>query len=114
MPHAGLLRSGPGEVEKGQAKQSELEGKIKEYEDKVKEYEAQLTDRDNQIDDLKAKLPPELPEPQMISDGTERRVCPKCGSSNYRLKEDKNKIISYDPILYAKQYVCSKCGQSWQ
>ena len=47
------------------------------------------------------------------SGSTGRRVCPNCGATGFAVKEveDRTRIISYIPKpIYAKKYVCTKCG----
>jgi len=39
------------------------------------------------------------------------RTCSKCGGSNFREDDDKNKPLSFTPpFLYAKKYTCKSCG----
>jgi chemotaxis protein histidine kinase CheA len=41
-----------------------------------------------------------------------KRVCGKCGGSNFREDDDKNKPLSFTPpFLYAKKYICKNCGK---
>ena len=52
------------------------------------------------------------PSPSMQM-GTGRRQCPNCGASGFAVKEveDKSRILSYIPKpIYAKKFVCTKCG----
>ncbi len=41
-----------------------------------------------------------------------RRVCPKCGSLNFTEQVDKENVLLYQggQPIYAKKYVCNKCG----
>lgn len=48
--------------------------------------------------------------------GTEdsgRRRCPKCGSLAFTEHTDKDKVLMYQggQPIYAKKYICNKCGE---
>lgn len=46
---------------------------------------------------------------QMLPSG--KRICGKCGNSNFREDNDKSKPLSFTPpFLYAKKYTCKSCG----
>nr|MDO8113156.1 hypothetical protein [Candidatus Sigynarchaeota archaeon] len=41
-----------------------------------------------------------------------KRVCGKCGNSNFREDDDKSKPLSFTPpFLFAKKYTCKSCGK---
>ncbi len=41
-----------------------------------------------------------------------RRVCPECGSTEFRTEEDKTQVLFQQGgmKIYAKRYICKKCG----
>ena len=41
-----------------------------------------------------------------------RRICPKCGGTDFNAVEDKTKPLHYmsGVPIYAKKYICKKCG----
>ena len=41
-----------------------------------------------------------------------RRVCPECGSTEFRTEEDKTQVLFQQGgmKIYAKRYICRKCG----
>lgn len=50
------------------------------------------------------------------SSSAEGRIkCPKCGSLQYHVQEDKDHPVSYmsGKAIYTKKYVCKKCGNTW-
>lgn len=60
--------------------------------------------------------PPSTSSPQVSgtysSPGEMERQCPQCGASGFAIKEfeDKTKILSYTPRIYAKKRICTKCS----
>ena len=41
-----------------------------------------------------------------------RRVCPECGSTEFRTEEDKSQVLFQQGgmKIFAKKYICKKCG----
>jgi hypothetical protein len=42
-----------------------------------------------------------------------RRICPDCGSTDFRTEEDKNQVLHQmgGIKIYAKKYICKQCGK---
>ncbi len=53
-----------------------------------------------------------LAKGEIKPDSESRRVCPKCGSTEFNAVPDKSKILYYvaSTPIYAKKNVCKKCG----
>jgi hypothetical protein len=104
---------------------------LSEFEQKVMDL---LVHMDSKIDQLlnggTAEGTIDLSEPELIRPSTfsyekraeklteerssaeGRRVCPGCGGTSFRTEEDKDKILSMHGgvKIYAKKYICKKCG----
>ena len=41
-----------------------------------------------------------------------RRLCPECGSTEFRTEEDKSQVLFQQGgmKIFAKKYICKKCG----
>lgn len=63
---------------------------------------SELVDKQKQ-EELEAERPP--------VEG--RRVCPACGSTEFRTEEDKSKVLYQQGgmKIYQKKYICKKCGE---
>jgi hypothetical protein len=54
---------------------------------------------------------PAQEEVQTAAQARGGRTCSKCGGSNFREDDDKNRPLSFTPpFLYAKKFVCKNCG----
>jgi hypothetical protein len=54
---------------------------------------------------------PVYEETQTAAQARGGRICAKCGGSNFREDDDKNKPLSFTPpFLYAKKFTCKNCG----
>jgi hypothetical protein len=54
---------------------------------------------------------------RLVKVGHGRRTCPVCGNQDkYPIKEveDKENIISYNPRIYGKKYICGDCMAEWR
>jgi len=53
-----------------------------------------------------------LAKGEIKPDSEVRRVCPKCGSTEFNAVPDKSKVMHYvaSTPIYAKKNVCKKCG----
>ena len=53
-----------------------------------------------------------LAKGEIKPDSEIRRVCPKCGSTEFNAVPDKSKVMHYvaSTPIYAKKNVCRKCG----
>jgi hypothetical protein len=53
----------------------------------------------------------------LVQTGGGRAQCPRCGNDQrpmIREMQDRNHIICDYPVIYAKKYVCGKCGAEWR
>lgn len=64
----------------------------------------------------KAPTPAPAGEQILVQKGA-RLACPKCGNvirNMIREVDDRSHLISDYPIIYAKKYICGKCGAVWR
>jgi chromosome segregation ATPase len=104
-----------------------------ELQQKINELQAQIPACQALIQDLQQQLAAAMqapvqrsdvdtgfyPKPSMLSQSSSapppspgEKQCPQCGARGLEIKEfeDKTKVLSYTPLVYAKKRVCTKCS----